>query len=274
MTPEDPRHGTYAGVIAHQKDREALCDPCATARTRTQKRQKLLRHRGIALSITHAQLQATLSPWLRMGVSPTAIYRAAGLSETYGGTAYSTGRGALASTRDALAAVTEDDFRGTDMVYADLTRRRIFSLRAIGHRLTDMPVDGKGVWRTHERVTIATARAMRDHYRTLEFTIGPNKNGMARARNEGHRPPLSWDDPGTLAWPNGPVDWQIPRERHLDFVVVQRLLDGERIRSTKAEKVEAMRRWLAAGKSERSLCQIHGWHEGRYVIRGNEEGAA
>jgi hypothetical protein len=31
MTPDDPRHGTRAGCIAHRKDGERPCDPCRIA---------------------------------------------------------------------------------------------------------------------------------------------------------------------------------------------------------------------------------------------------
>lgn len=48
---------------------------------------------------------------------------------------------------------------------------------------------------------------------------------------------------------------------------VERLLAGDRIESTRAEKVEAMRRWLANGGSQRELCRIHGWAENRYVTK-------
>ena len=55
-------------------------------------------------------------------------------------------------------------------------------------------------------------------------------------------------------------------------MTVERLLDGQRVPSTVAEKHEAMAQWLAAGRSERSLCALHGWKEGRYVTR--QDGAA
>ena len=72
----------------------------------------------------------------------------------------------------------------------------------------------------------------------------------AHALRQGFAPPLAWtniDDPDEQ--PNlGGVDDQI------DPVVVDRLLHLERVVSTRAEKVEAMRQWLAMGRSQRSLC--------------------
>lgn len=87
------------------------------------------------------------------------------------------------------------------------------------------------------------------------------------ARRNGWAPPLAWDDIDADEQPDfGGEDDQV------DPVVVERLLAGDRIPSTQAEKVEAMRRWRAAGKSEKSLCDRHGWKCGRYVTR--EAGAA
>jgi len=31
VTPDDPRHGTYAGYQSHRKDRETPCAPCRAA---------------------------------------------------------------------------------------------------------------------------------------------------------------------------------------------------------------------------------------------------
>lgn len=41
MTPDDPRHGTYAGAVAHWGEGHRPCPPCATAETRYRKTRKL-----------------------------------------------------------------------------------------------------------------------------------------------------------------------------------------------------------------------------------------
>ncbi len=48
-------------------------------------------------------------------------------------------------------------------------------------------------------------------------------------------------------------------------MIVDRLLAGEHLKSNRAEKEEAMRRWLANGGSEAELCRIHGWKTDRYT---------
>jgi hypothetical protein len=145
-------------------------------------------------------------------------------------------------------------------------------------------------------------------YEELSMKQGPSDITRSRARRAGHAPPLAWgniDDPGerprgVLAAPSeacaveGCVAASVSRgwcETHyrrwlkgrdlsaplrrpsdaVDPVVVERLLAGEQVESTRAEKDAAMRRWKAMGRSEASLCKLHGWHEGRY---GRGEDAA
>ena len=90
---------------------------------------------------------------------------------------------------------------------------------------------------------------------------------LRRAERSGFAPPLAWDDIDTDVAPN-----LGGRDSEVDLVVVDRLLAGRDVRSTRAEKVEAMRRWRASGRSEKSLCDLHGWKYGRYIER--ETGAA
>jgi hypothetical protein len=89
-----------------------------------------------------------------------------------------------------------------------------------------------------------------------------------RAQRLGYIPPLAWDD-GRIDDP----DYQPhagSNRRHRDDVddaVVLRVLSGERLDTTTAERAEIVRRWLASGRSERQLCQITGWRMGRYTER-------
>jgi hypothetical protein len=270
MSPDDPRHGTHAGYLAHHADDKKPCDACMDANYVYRKRLTLDKLSGVRISYGADDLEAVLRPWLDMGFSPSAIAEAAGMDSQRGKRLCDTIENRQVvrrGTYQRLAAITEDDFTDGARIYADLTRFRIYSLMAIGHRLIDMPVNESGYWRTRERVAVGMARAVRDYYRAHEFEIGPDRHTMARARNGGHIPPLAWDDPGGLAWPN-PDKRTHRRPRPviptIDEAVVLRLLGGERIRASRAERDEAMRRWKAMGRSERSLCEIHGWRDGRY----------
>ncbi len=277
MDALDARHGTNAGYLTHYRDNEHPCDACTEGRYHARKRLLGAHLRGEQLTYTATEVHEVVAPWLTMGLSPSAITIAAGYDSQRGGRlckVLTEGSAMRRGTYRRLAGVTEDDFAPDSKVYADLTRMRVYSLMAVGHRLIDMPINPGGHWRHRRFVTVATARTMRDHYAAHDFAIGPAPHTASRARNAGHVPPLSWDDPGTLAWPS--LDrrtWghtKAPKVIEADPVVVERLLAGLHIRSSKVEKVEAMRQWLAAGRSQRSLCAMHGWAENRYVPAADE----
>lgn len=46
MNHDDPRHGHYAGAVAHWRERSTLCDPCARAASRRRKLNRLRRQEG------------------------------------------------------------------------------------------------------------------------------------------------------------------------------------------------------------------------------------
>lgn len=119
---------------------------------------------------------------------------------------------------------------------------------------------------TYRQMTARKWRGVDVVYRELCMTLGPSAITATRARTAGFQSPLAWDD--RIDLPNGqPVGAGVKTGAadDIDPVVVDRLLHGERVPSTPAEKREAMRRWIADGNSARSLAVAHGWQEGRYV---------
>lgn len=156
------------------------------------------------------------------------------------------------------------------------TQRRIQALMVLGW--TSRDIAERCGWATPQAVTElltarrfiqrSTAALVAAAYDELSMRPGPSAQNRVRCRRKGWAPPLAWDnidDPDEVPNFGG-------RDTDVDPVVVERLLSGRRIPSTQAEKVEAMRRWLAQGRSEKSLCDAHGWKYGRYVTR--EAGAA
>ena len=119
-------------------------------------------------------------------------------------------------------------------------------------------------------------------YRRLCMTLPPEdtpgqRSGAQRTRNHARRngflPPLMWDDIDDPDERPTAVTELHPRSaafhtQPVDEIVVDRLMAGDAVPSTKAEREEAVRRWVAAGGSERSLCQMHDWKPGRYSGRG------
>ena len=170
------------------------------------------------------------------------------------------------------------DLYGDRMVPAIGTRRRIQALKALGHSGADigarLGITYQAVHKlehsTASNVFAATAVAVRRVYDEM-CMVQPFGYHATRIRNRsaryGYAPPLAWDDIDTDFAPTlGGIDDQV------DPVVIDRLLHLQRVQSTRAEKLEAMRRWRAMGRSQASLCAAHGWQQGRYVER--EEGAA
>lgn len=157
------------------------------------------------------------------------------------------------------------------------TQRRLRALRAIGWTWDQLAVE-LGVSRSvafqwgvdkPRGVYRETAQTVADAYARL--SMQPQTGWVAdrarvRAARLGYAPPLAWDnidDPREKPQTGG-------KGQVFDDVIVDRLLAGERLKSNRAEKEEAMRRWLAAGRSQRSLCAMHGWAENRYVADADE----
>jgi len=203
LAPDDPRHGTQAGYVAGCR-----CEPCRVGRYRAQKESRLyaLQNNGTCRAPTD-QVSALIQQWIGQGIGVNAVARAAGLNNN-------TLRTTTVSrwTIDALERLSEDDFPPFTRVYADLTRKRVYSLMAAGHQMVDMPIRRTGTWRTTEKCTARMARDIREHYLSHEMTMGDCATTASRARNAGHEIPAAWDDPGTLAWPE--TSRHVPTTRH------------------------------------------------------------
>jgi hypothetical protein len=156
------------------------------------------------------------------------------------------------------------------LVDATGTIRRIRALQALGWTYAEM---GQQCGRSENwaymiprspQVTSTTASRMARVYEELCMVVpdGPYAERTRRmARRKGWPPPLAWDDIDRDPQANyGGTDADI------DPVVVMRLLEGRRVKSTPAEKEAAMARWVADGGSRAELCRWHGWHQGRYSV--------
>lgn len=131
---------------------------------------------------------------------------------------------------------------------------------------------GKAVT-THVRQE--THEAVDELFRKLCMTLPPDPDGWVAqrqrdlARRKGWAPPLAWDDiddPDEHRRADRHDGVRRPPRRHadVDMAIVFRVLNGENLWTTRAEKDEIMRRWVQAGKSARELCGRLGWKESRY----------
>lgn len=198
MEPDDPRHGTYAGALAHCKDDEKLCGPCETARYRENKKAELRRSRGILNRIPLGQ-----KAWHILSThSGTQIAHATGIDRGLVYRLQNDGpeRIVLRSTRDkiltvapwtpigvqrrlqALAAIgwsaprVADQLGSHRTVVGRLRSRDVQFVRAdIGQRVVDL----------YDEIHMQPLGAARD--RSITRTIN-------EAARRGWAPPLAWDD--------------------------------------------------------------------------------
>lgn len=191
---------------------------------------------------------------------------------------------ALWATRDHAAkrrdAAQIADYRkrryltGRQTIPAIGTQRRIHALHALGWNIVHIAAYGdwcspNAVSEVHKRarVTPATAAAIEAAYAALSMKLGPSDKTRRLAARKGWAVPLAWDD-RAIDDPDARPHTGKPAARKpddVDHAIVNRLLAGERIQSTRAEKFEAMRRWLHTGGSEAELCRMHRWKDSRYT---------
>lgn len=83
MTPDDPRHGTYAGAVNHYLEGESACGPCkeAGAAYRRNRRSRLYLRRADALMMPARGTIRRLEALQALGWSMATISRLAGHSE-------------------------------------------------------------------------------------------------------------------------------------------------------------------------------------------------
>lgn len=211
LTPDDPRHGTNGGYIAHCYEGTPACGPCKAAHAEARRRYRVRRY---------------------------------------------------------LA-------RGPLMVPALGTQRRIQALVALGWTMQELDNHlGRSQGYLHnvlrnDRVHTATAALVSGLYDRLCMVVPQGVPGVRtrqrnRARARGWAPPLAWDD----------IDdpTERPQLRHdgprrrvdVDPVVVERLLAGERVPCTHAERVAVVEHYRATGRPLAELEHRFGWKPERY----------
>lgn len=67
MNANDPRHGTYAGYVAHTKDGDGHCEPCRSAARRYQAGRKWDQHTGSPRSVSALPTRRRLEALMALG---------------------------------------------------------------------------------------------------------------------------------------------------------------------------------------------------------------
>lgn len=165
------------------------------------------------------------------------------------------------------------------------TQRRIRALMALGYGLPVLAAElgiatGNLSKKFHQPYVLrTTAERVAELYERLSMAPLPTGNSAERTRSigrsRGWAPPLAWDDIDNDPAPSGMRDRHNNRNYDgrdlIDEATVLRILAGETLPTNAAEKREVMRRWLATGRSERSLCERTGWKDGRYKPADEED---
>lgn len=281
MHPNDPRHGTYRGFHAHKVAGTEPCDPCRVAHYRYNKEYRVEVERtgrprriNTAPVVEHvAALRESGMPTEEIariaGVAPGTVLAAVPTSSRYNTTM-------RAATAERILAVKPTAKVAAGYVDALGPARRLqalvaigYSARHLGERLGTQQQNVSRLMHSHQKwLQVATRDRIVAVYNELHMTPGPSTRARTIAKKHGWLPPLAWnnvDDPhekprtGDRATNNG----------HVDPAIVERLLAGEKVPSTPAEKGEALRRWTASGNSAKSLADRHGWKAERYYRQEN-----
>lgn len=166
-------------------------------------------------------------------------------------------------------------------VPCDRSRRKVRALAALGWGFNEvgarMSITQQAISRILLRDTIraTTAERIDEVYRDLEMAIPPDNIYTRRTKNkaarEGWLPPLAYDDidAGIVATLAGESGYSHDR---LDLDLVEDVMQYHDfdVKLSPREKAEVVHRWTKDGRSERSLCALTGWREGRYRRKPEE----
>lgn len=272
MSPDDPRHGSHAGAVAHWRAGETPCGPCGVAAYQDGKAARLDQARGRPRMVELGE-----KAWRIVCDSPrsqlaerTGILHHNLLGYEKTGPRMRVRR----RTRDRLEQAGERPFWTTIGI-----QRRLQALTAAGWSMcevslrTGVDTDVLKRIRRHPNpqfVKIRIGEAIAETYEDLQLLVAPAGRSSswmrAEARRRGYAPALAWDDIDHDRAPQGLGADPAPlARRDVDEVVILRLLAGDTVPASPAERMIALRRWIRGGRSEAEFCELHGWRPGRYA---------
>lgn len=263
MNPDDPRHGTHRGYIAHAKDGEEPCGPCRDGHYRHCKssRHRLMRgeRRRVPLGERAYRIVAACPH--------SQLSRATGIKDNWLVVIEKAGPDGivLLSTRNAILAADTWSVIGI--------QRRLQALATLGWSSSmlarELQVNAGAISTAQikPRQFIRPAFAdtvVRNYDRLTATPPSPEAAWVpalvtARARRYGWQGPDAWDDIDFDVEPDPlPADY-------IDEAVVVRILSGDPVPASNAERAEVIRRWPTTGKSLNELEHLTGWNTRRYM---------
>jgi hypothetical protein len=270
------QHGTHAAYVLDR----CRCDPCRGAARTYENARTRERAYGRQAFVAAAPATEHLRALSAAGMGWKRAAAAAGLPSSvvypllYGRTDRRGGQPrtkARARTVEAILAVPMpkvEDLGSAALVDATGSIRRVRALIAIGWSVRALETR-TGIGRQvldhlatgHEHCLARTALAVRRVYDAL-WATAPAGAGSTRARKRaqanGWVPPLAWDDdtiddPTALPNVGGDDD-----EHAIDHAAVQRALDGQRVRLTRAERWVVVERLARDGFADAAIARVVG----------------
>lgn len=239
MRADDPRHGTYAGALAHYRSGVPTCEPCATAARRHTKLAKIRLDRGIRNRIPLGQAAWTILT----NVGCTIMARETGLCRNNLYRAQRAGADTLVlrSTRDAILTARQP-FTPIGI------QRRLRALAAIGYTMQDV-ADVAEVHR--EPLTRIVRRDRPPLVVKTTFALGIaaaydqlhmiplnrprySTRQRATAARRGWAPPIAWDE-GAIDDPNAKPELGADT---FDFVTARKVNNPEAWEAARAGRME------------------------------------
>ena len=180
-------------------------------------------------------------------------------------------------TADAILAIDPQhlpttSYRGAEP-YVPKYRavRRIHALLAIGwtHRLMTEHCGVHTAAFLHKCTAglclISTHNQIAAMYRQLATRPGPSEITRLRARALGHPSPADWEDIDHDEAPEHDTAHPVPTPRtDIDPVVVERILAGDHVPASDAERRQVVALWPTTGRPLRDLARLTGWKVERY----------
>lgn len=280
MEPTDPRHGTEAGHEQHARDHEPACGPCHHAKlvaTRRRAKRKTMgykytlplgeaNHRKLTALKAKGAAETHIAEW--MGVSSSVVWRM-----------FNGGPEQVVYARTWLRVA---ELRPPRIVTPVGVTRRIQALTWMGYTPraiaeaagchADTVQDARDGAR--EFLAARVREGIADAFDRLHMRSASSDDrweGAAQtrmrslARQRGYLPPLAWvdvDDPDEA--PDMGASSVSPAD--VDPVVVERILAGEwRLPATRAERLEVIRRAVAAGRSQNWVERQTNWNVNRIL---------
>lgn len=278
MTPDDPRHGTYAGSQKHLRDREPLCEPCRLSFRKYQRRASKEKNLGRVRRVPTPPVTAHIRALVDTGTTVPTIAQIAGVSRATIQDALTRPRPTMnKDNADAILGVTPHP-QPHSYVNSTGTIRRIEALQRLGwsyrsicaeaHRIrgdkaniTDSGIRQmmSGRWEVVRHVTKTDIAAA---YDSLSMRLPEPSRHVTTIRMRAERKqwagPLCWDD-DTIDDPQTKPVGMVHTGRHsrartlVDEVVVERAMTGEVLHLSRDEAREVARRLQAQGISNNEI---------------------